>query len=46
MTDIRIQPAGAPDQPMHEEKYEELRAALEADGYNATVDIGFEKAVG
>jgi hypothetical protein len=43
MTTILIQPAGPRDQAMHEQQYEELRAALEAEGYTATVDIGLER---
>jgi hypothetical protein len=43
MATVLIQPAGPRDQAMHKDQYEALRAALEADGYEATVDIGFEK---
>jgi hypothetical protein len=43
MTTVLIQPAGPRDQAMHKDQYEALRAALEAEGYAATVDIGIEK---
>jgi hypothetical protein len=43
MNTVLIQPAGPRDQAMRKDQYEALRAALEALGYSATVDIGLEK---
>jgi hypothetical protein len=43
MATVLIQPAGPRDQAMHKDQYEALRAALEAEGYEAAVDIGFER---
>jgi hypothetical protein len=42
MATVLIQPAGPRDQGMHKDQYE-ARAAMEAEGYEATVDIGFER---
>jgi hypothetical protein len=43
MAIVLIQPAGPRDLRTHDEQYEALRAALVAEGYDATVDIGMEQ---
>jgi hypothetical protein len=43
MATVLIQPAGPRDQAMHKDQYEALRAALETEGYSATVGIGYER---
>jgi hypothetical protein len=43
MTTILIQPAGPRDAAMHEQQYEQLRAALEAEGHSVTVELPIEE---
>jgi hypothetical protein len=43
MTTVLIQPAGPRDHAMNNEKFEQLRAALKAEGHDATVKIPMER---
>jgi hypothetical protein len=43
VTTILIQPAGPRDARWHEQQYEQLRAALEAEGHSATVELPMER---
>ena len=43
MTGVKIVPAGARDAAMHDEQCEQLRRALEVAGYDASVDVGYER---
>jgi hypothetical protein len=43
VTAILIQPAGPRDARIHEQQYEQLRAALEAEGHSATVELPMER---
>jgi hypothetical protein len=43
VTSILIHPAGPRDARFHQQQYEQLRAALEAEGHSVTVELPFER---